>query len=135
MHNRILDTTGLGKPCKSRGLTRTGPGLARQESAGRVFGRVWNQTDLFLGSKPGPLGGYPDPLLTLATMSWRCFMMRMLRLKCLQSGSSALFIAFLNRMSMMESLLWTRLKSLSISRVLFKWNGLLGNGKCRGLVG
>ena len=40
--------------------------MARQESAGRVFGRFWNRTDLFLRSKPGPLAGYLDPLLTLA---------------------------------------------------------------------
>ena len=43
----------------------TGPGLARQESAGRVFGRFWNRTDPFLRSKPGTLAGYPDPSLTL----------------------------------------------------------------------
>ena len=42
-----------------------GPGLARQESAGRDFGRVWNRTDPFLRSKPGPLAGYLDPLVTL----------------------------------------------------------------------
>jgi hypothetical protein len=57
--------TGLAKPGETRGLTGTGPGLARQESAGRVFGRFWNRTDPFLQSKPGPLAGYPDPLLTL----------------------------------------------------------------------
>ena len=56
---------GLAKPGETRGLTGTGPGLARQESAGRVFGRFWNRTDPFLRSKPGPLAGYPDPLLTL----------------------------------------------------------------------
>jgi hypothetical protein len=44
----------------------TGPGLACQVSADRVFGRFWNRTDLFLRSQPGPLAGYPDPLLTLA---------------------------------------------------------------------
>jgi len=43
----------------------TGLGLARPESAGRVFGWFWNRTDLFLRSKPGPLAGYLDPLLTL----------------------------------------------------------------------
>jgi len=56
---------GLAKPGKTRGLTGTGPDLAPPESAGRVFGRVWNRTDPFLQSKPGPLPGYPDPLLTL----------------------------------------------------------------------
>jgi hypothetical protein len=44
---------------------RSGCGLAHQESAGGVFGCVCNQTDAFLGSKPGPLADYPDPLLTL----------------------------------------------------------------------
>ena len=63
--NRRLDPTGIAKPGETRGLTGTGPGLARQESAGRVFGRFWNRTDPFLRSKPGPLAGYPDPLLTL----------------------------------------------------------------------
>ena len=64
--NRRLEPTGLAKPGETRGLTGTGPGLARQESAGRVFGWFWNRTDPFSRSKPGPLAGYPDPLLTLA---------------------------------------------------------------------
>jgi hypothetical protein len=64
--NRRLQPTGLAKPGETRGLTGTGPGLARQESAGRVFGRFWNRTDPFLPSKPGQLAGYPDPLLTLS---------------------------------------------------------------------
>ena len=63
--NRRLQPKGLAKPGETRGLTGTGPGLARQDSAGRVFGRFWNRTDPFLRSKPGPLAGYPDPLLTL----------------------------------------------------------------------
>jgi len=63
--NGRLEPTGLGKPGKPRGLSGTGPGLARQESAGRVYGRFWNWTDPFLRSKPGPLAGSPDPLLTL----------------------------------------------------------------------
>ena len=63
--NRRLEPTGLAKPGETRGLTGTGPGLARQESAGLVLGRFWNRTDPFLRSKPGPLAGYPDPLLTL----------------------------------------------------------------------
>jgi hypothetical protein len=66
MQNRRLEPTDLAKPGKTRGLTGTGPGLARQASAGRAFGRFWNRTDTFLRSKPGPLAGYPDPLLTLA---------------------------------------------------------------------
>jgi len=56
---------GLAKPGETASLTGTGPGWAHQQSAGRVFGRVWNRTDPFLRSKPGPLVGYPDPLLTL----------------------------------------------------------------------
>jgi hypothetical protein len=63
--NRRLEPTGLAKPGETRGLTGTGPGLARQESAGLAFGWFWNQTDLFLLSKPGQLAGYPDRLLTL----------------------------------------------------------------------
>ena len=66
--NRRLEPTGLAKPGETRGLTGTGPGLACQESAGRVFGRFKNRTDLFLRSKPGPLVGYLDPLLTLSQM-------------------------------------------------------------------
>jgi len=66
MQNRRLELTGLGELGKSRRLTGTGSGLACQEAAGQVFGRVWNQTDPFLWSKPGPLAGYSDPLLTLA---------------------------------------------------------------------
>jgi hypothetical protein len=62
---RRLEPTGLAKPGETHGLTGTGPGLARQESAGRVFGRFWNRTHPFLRSKPGPLARYPDPLLTL----------------------------------------------------------------------
>ena len=46
-------------------MTGTGTGLARQEAPGRVFERVWNRTEPFFRSKPGPLAGYPDPLLTL----------------------------------------------------------------------
>jgi len=63
--NRRLEPTGLAKPAKSRGLTGMGQCFTRQESAGQVFGRFWNWTDPFLQSKPGPLAGYPDTLLTL----------------------------------------------------------------------
>jgi len=63
--NRRSEPTGLAKLGQTRGMTGTGPGLARQESAGRVFGRYWNRTDPILRSKPGLLAGYPDPLLTL----------------------------------------------------------------------
>jgi hypothetical protein len=63
--NRRLEPTGLAKPGETRGFTSTSPGLARQESAGRVFGWFWNRTNPFLLSKPGQLAGYPDWLLTL----------------------------------------------------------------------
>jgi len=66
--NRRLEPTGLAKRGETCGLTGTGPGLASQESADRVFGRLWTRTDRFLWSKPGPLPGYPDPLLTLFTV-------------------------------------------------------------------
>ena len=62
--NRRLELTGLPKPDETHGWT--GPDLADQESAAWVFGRVWDRTDSLLRSKPGPLAGYPDPLLTPA---------------------------------------------------------------------
>jgi hypothetical protein len=64
--NRRLEPMGQADPGETHELTGTGPGLARQESAGQVPRRVWHQTDMFLRSKPRPLVGYPDPLLTLA---------------------------------------------------------------------
>ena len=47
--------TGLAKPGETGGVT--GPGLVRQQSAGRVFGRVWNPTDRFLRfqNRTGPI--------------------------------------------------------------------------------
>ena len=53
------------KPSTTCGLTGMGAGFPCQETAGWVSGQVWNQTDPFLWSKPGPLAGYPDPLVTL----------------------------------------------------------------------
>jgi len=41
---------GLANLRKTRGLRGTGPGLAHQESAGRVYARDWNQTDQYLRS-------------------------------------------------------------------------------------
>jgi len=64
MENRGLQPADLAKPGETRGLKGTGPGLARHQSEGRVFGWVWNQTDQFQRSKPGLLAGYPDQLLT-----------------------------------------------------------------------
>jgi len=68
--NRRLGSTGLAEPGETPGLKGAGPGLARQESACRGFGRVCNRTDPFMRSKPGPLAGYPDPLLTLVPASF-----------------------------------------------------------------
>jgi len=36
-----------------------------QDWAVQFFGHVWNRTELCFQSKPGPLAGYPDPLLVL----------------------------------------------------------------------
>ena len=47
------------------GLTGTGCGLAPQEAAGPVFGRVWNRTEPYFLSKPGLLAGYLDRFRTL----------------------------------------------------------------------
>ena len=66
MQNRTLEPTGVAKPSKTHGLTVTGPGLARQDSAGRVSGQVRNQSDPFLRAKPVSLAAYPDPLLTVS---------------------------------------------------------------------
>jgi len=68
--NRRLEPTGFAKPGKTRRLTGTGPGLAGQDTAGRVFGRFWKRTEPSFWSVPGPLAGNPDPLLTLFTSHW-----------------------------------------------------------------
>jgi hypothetical protein len=60
-----LEPTGLAKHGTTRGLMGMVMGLARQEAAGRVVGRFWNQIDLFFRSKLGPLAGYADALLIL----------------------------------------------------------------------
>jgi len=65
MQNRRLDLMGLANAAETRGSTGTGPGLDHQEAVGWVFGRFWNRTGPFAQSKPWPLAGYPDPLLTL----------------------------------------------------------------------
>jgi len=65
MQKHRLDKTGLAKPGEMHGLTGTGPGLDHQEAACLVFGWVWKRTELFFRSEPGPLAGYPDPLLSL----------------------------------------------------------------------
>jgi len=63
--NRRLEPTDLAKPGETRRFIGMGVGLARQELEGRVSGRIWNRSDPFFWSKPGPLAGYPDLLLTL----------------------------------------------------------------------
>jgi hypothetical protein len=55
MQNRRLEPTGQAKLGEIRRLTGTVPGLAPEESAGRVFGRFWNRTYTFLRGKPGPV--------------------------------------------------------------------------------
>ena len=69
-HCRRLDLTGQTKPSETRSLTGTGPGLDCQEAADQVFGQFWNWTEPLFWSKPGPLAGYPDPLLTLMPWLW-----------------------------------------------------------------
>jgi len=51
---------------ETRRLSSTGPVLDRCDAAGRVFGRFWNQTELFFRSKPRPLACYLDSGLILA---------------------------------------------------------------------
>jgi hypothetical protein len=46
-------------------LKGTGPGLAQQDAAGKVFEQFWNRTEQFFGSDLAPLVGYLDPLLSL----------------------------------------------------------------------
>jgi len=55
---------GLAKPSNTRGLTGTGAGLDRQGAVGQVFESFWNRTDLCVRSKPRPLAGDPDPVLS-----------------------------------------------------------------------
>jgi len=69
--NQRLEPTGLPKRGGTRELMGTGPGLGRQESAGRVISRVWDWINLFLQSKPVLLAGYPDLVLTLTLLSLR----------------------------------------------------------------
>jgi len=65
MQNWWLDRMGLPKPSKTPRIIDTGPGLARQEAAGLVFGWLWDWTNQFLRSKSGQLVGNIYPLLTL----------------------------------------------------------------------
>jgi hypothetical protein len=63
--NRKLELTGLANPGKTPGQTGTGPGLARQGAACRIFVPVWNWTETVERSGPEPLAVYMDPLVTL----------------------------------------------------------------------
>jgi len=62
---RRLEPMGLTRPSTILGLMGMGPGLARQEAVGRVFGLVLNRTEQSLQSEPDPLAVYPDSSLTL----------------------------------------------------------------------
>jgi len=67
MQTLRLKPTGLANPGTIHRFIGMGQGLFRQEAVGQVVGQVWNRPDAFLLSKPGPLVGNPDPLLTLFT--------------------------------------------------------------------
>jgi len=73
-----LEPTGLPKPSETHRLLGKGPGLALQHSADGVFEQLWNYTDMFLLSKPGPLVGYPGPLLTVLLDLGNLAMMNMI---------------------------------------------------------
>jgi len=60
-----LEQMGLAKHGETHGMTGMGLGLARRESVGWGFKRVWNRTDPFLLTSSAPLVGYPNLLLTL----------------------------------------------------------------------
>jgi len=59
---------GLGKLGKTRGSIDQGTDWAHQVARDRVFGRVKDRNKTSLQSKPGPLAGFLDPLLTLHSM-------------------------------------------------------------------
>jgi len=52
-------------PAKKQRVYVRSRSQTRQDKAGRVFGRVWNQTEPNCQSILGPLAGYPDPLLSV----------------------------------------------------------------------
>jgi len=70
MQNWRLEPTGSAKRDTTCGLTGLGLGRAHEQSVGWVFVWVWKRTDLFLWSKPWPLAGHLDPLLTLTIAMW-----------------------------------------------------------------
>jgi len=63
--NRRSKLIGLDTAGKTLRFTGPGLGLAQHKSAGRMFGWVWDWTYPCLRSKPRPLTGCRDPLLTL----------------------------------------------------------------------
>jgi len=65
--NRRCELMGLAKPGKTRGLTGTDPGSARQEAVPWVWCWFRHWTELFAGSSPGLLAGYLESLLPLDT--------------------------------------------------------------------
>jgi len=67
LQNRRLYPMGLAKPGESCRLPVDWPRLDRHDATGLVFGRFWNWTKLCIQSKPRPLAGYLDPLLTQIT--------------------------------------------------------------------
>ena len=61
--NLKLEMMGLAAPGKTRRLTGTGPGMARQDAVGRVFVRICTWTKLIFRSQPGPLAVIAAPVL------------------------------------------------------------------------
>lgn len=78
-----------------------------QARAGRAFGRVWNQTDLFFPSKPGLLASYPDPLLTLGM---RMTLSLMLLLEC--TGKPAGSLPLSTTKSILQSMFGCMLENI-----------------------
>jgi len=62
-----IGTDGSSQNPRNQRIDGYGTGLASKELARRVFEQVRNRTDAFLRTKPRPLAGYLDPLLTLHT--------------------------------------------------------------------
>ena len=72
--DRRLELMGPVKSGKTYRFTVTCLGLASQEAAGLVFARVLDWSDPFLRSKPRPLAGYPDPLLTIVLVASKIYL-------------------------------------------------------------
>ena len=73
---RVYDRSGL-QPC--------------QDSAVWIFEWVWKQTQTFFDSKPGPLAGYPDQLVTLIPSQLLGLEFALFFLCCLTPTPSAYF--------------------------------------------